>query len=106
VSLVAQAGYTVPVNTEVAMSDDFLQPTQQPAHAKVFVNNTRSMHILPIPSETLATLDGQVGGLIEQLLEPDVDVAATTAQIDAASQPILSALKASLEPSPSGTPSP
>lgn len=104
VSLVAQSGDIVPVNTEVAMSDDFLQPEKQPAHAKVFVNNTRSMHILPIPSATLATLDGQVGGLIGQLFKPGVDVAGTTAQIDATSKPILEALAASLSASPSAAP--
>ncbi len=103
VSLVAQSGFIVPVNTEVAMSDDFLQPTQQPLHAKVFVNNTRSMHILPIPSETLATLDGQVGGLIGQLLKPGADVGGTTAEIDATSKPIFGALNASLSPSPSAS---
>lgn len=106
VSLVAQSGYIVPVNTEVAMSDDFLQPTQQPLHAKVFVNNTRSMHILPIPSETLAQIDGQVSGLIGQLFRPNADVNGTAAQIDATSQPILAALNASLSPSPSPTGSP
>ena len=101
VSLVAEAGYIVPVNTEVAMSDDFLQPGQQPTHAKVFVNNTRSMHILPIPSETLATLDGQVSGLIGQLFKQGTDVAGTTAQIDTTSQPVFAALNASLSPSAS-----
>ncbi|WGL51803.1 extracellular solute-binding protein [Nocardioides sp. BP30] len=103
VSLVAQSGFIVPVNTEVAMSDDFLQPTQQPLHAKVFVNNTRSMHILPIPSATLVTLDGQVGGLVAQLLKPAADVGGTTAQIDATSKPIFEALNASLSPSPSAS---
>jgi len=103
VSMVSQSGYVVPVNTEVAMSDDFLQPNQQPAHAKVFVNNARSMHILPIPSETLATLDGQVSGLIGRLFQQNAPVAGLTAQIDAASKPTFSALNASLSPSPTPT---
>ena len=105
VALVSQAGYIVPVNNAVASSEDFLQSTQQPAHAKVFVNNGRSMHILPIPSETLATLDGQVGGLIGKLFQPDPDVPGITGQIDSTSQPTFSALNASLSPSPSATPS-
>lgn len=88
-ALVAQSGYVVPVNNAVALSNDFLQPTQQPAHAKVFVNSSRSMHILPIPSATAAQLDGTVSDLIRQLFVPGADVAAITAQIDAASQPVL-----------------
>jgi multiple sugar transport system substrate-binding protein len=98
-ALVAQAGYLLPVNTAVAMSDDFLQPTQQPAHAKVFVNNVRSMRVLPIPAPTLAKLDGQVAGLIGQLFKPGADVAGITAQIDATSTPILAALNPSATPS-------
>jgi len=106
VALVSRAGSIVPVNNAVAASDAFLQPTQQPAHAKVFVTNGRSMHVLPIPSETLATLDGRVGGLISRLFQQNAAVPGITGQIDSASQPIFSALNASLSPSPTPTATP
>lgn len=106
VSLVAQAGFVVPASTEVAMSSDFLQPTQRPAHAQVFVNAMRSMHVLPIPSTSLAEIDQKTSGLIGNLFRPDADVAGLTQQIDTASQPVLTALNAQLNPSATATASP
>lgn len=102
-ALVAQSGYVVPVNNAVALSNDFLQPTQQPAHAKVFVNSIRSMRILPIPSATTAQLDGTVGQLIRQLMAPGADVAAITAQIDEASRPVLASSPIAPQPSESAS---
>jgi len=104
VSLVAHAGYIVPASAEVAMSPDFLQPYDRPAHAQVFVNASRSMHILPIGSTYLEEIDRQADGLIANLFRPGADVAALTQQIDAVSQPILAAQNAVLHPSPTATP--
>jgi len=104
VALVAQAGFMVPASTEVAMSDDFLQPTQRPQHAQVFVNAVRSMHVLPIPSTFLTELDRQTSGLISDLFRPGADVPRVTQQIDAASQPVLAALNAQLHPSATASP--
>ena len=106
VALVAQAGFMVPASTEVGMSDDFLQPTQRPTHAQVFVNAMRSMHVLPIPSTFLADLDRRTSGLIGDLFRPGANVPGLTQQIDAASQPVLAALDAQLHPSPTPTPTP
>lgn len=102
-AIVAQTGSVVPVNNEVALSDDFLQPDQQPAHAKVFVNSIRQMHVLPVSSEVADSLDGAVGGLIGQLLEPGADLPGVSASIDAASQPILAQALPSSSASPSAT---
>lgn len=102
-AIVAHAGSIVPVNNEVALSDDFLQPDLQPAHAKVFVNSIRQMHILPVSSDVADSLDGAVGGLLTQLLAPGADVAGISASIDAASQPILAQALPSSSSSPSAT---
>lgn len=104
VALVAQAGYIVPASTEVAMSDDFLQSTQRPAHATVFVSAARSMRVLPLPTTTLAALDNRAGGLFADLFRPGADVPTLTAQIDSVSQPVLAALNAELHPSPTASP--
>jgi multiple sugar transport system substrate-binding protein len=103
-AIVAQAGSIVPVNNEVALADAFLQPDLQPAHAKVFVNSIRQMHILPVSSDVADSLDNAVGGMITQLLAPGADVTGLSASIDAASQPILAqALPSSSSASPSAT---
>jgi multiple sugar transport system substrate-binding protein len=102
-AIVAQAGSIVPVNNEVALSDDFLQPDQQPAHAKVFVNSIRQMHVLPVSSAVAESLDGAVGGLLSQLLQPGADVAGLSAAIDAASQPILAQALPSASASATGS---
>ncbi|MCA1983130.1 extracellular solute-binding protein [Nocardioides nematodiphilus] len=104
VSLVAHAGYIVPASAEVAMSEDFLQPYQRPAHAQVFVNASRAMHILPIGSTYLEEIDRQTDGLIANLFRPGADTASLTQQIDAASQPVLAAQNGVLHPSPTATP--
>lgn len=105
-AIVAQAGSIVPVNNEVALSDDFLQPDLQPAHAKVFVNSIRQMHVLPVSSEVASSLDGAIGGLVTQLLAPGADVAGVSASIDASSQPILAQALASASPSATSSTAP
>src|SRR5205085_2975711 len=42
-ALLAQTGYVVPVNLDVANSDAFLQPDQEPASASVFVSTVRNI---------------------------------------------------------------
>lgn len=101
VKTVAQVGYLVPVNQQVALSQDFRQPLLQPLHANVFVNSVRSMRILPDTAQWPA-LERAVAPSIRELLQspPDADIDPITEQIDELSAPILA------PPSPSASPSP
>src|SRR5690606_1712738 len=46
-TLLAQTGYVVPTNLDVANSEEFLQPTQAPASAHTFVTGVRSIWSFP-----------------------------------------------------------
>lgn len=87
---VAATGHLVPVNQKVALSDDFLQRTQQPLHAQVFVNSVRSMEILPFTHEWPA-LEAAAAAPLRQLFAagPTVDIDAITEQVDAAAETVL-----------------
>ena len=100
VKTVAQTGYMVPVNQQVALSQDFRQPLLRPLHAAVFVNSVRNLQILP-RTETWTSLERAVAAPVQQLLQegPTADLDGLTAQIDQLSQPVLAT------PSPSATPS-
>lgn len=102
VKTVAQTGYMVPVNQQVALSEDFRQPLLRPLHAAVFVNSVRNMQILP-RTQSWSALEQAVSAPVRQLLQqgPTADLDALTAQIDQLSQPVL----ATPSPSPSATPS-
>jgi hypothetical protein len=69
----------------------------------VFVNSIRQMHVLPVSSAVAESLDGAVGGLLSQLLQPGADVAGLSAAIDAASQPILAQALPSASASATGS---
>ena len=56
-----RSGYLVPANQQVALSEDFLQPAQEPAHASVFNSAVRSM-VLPPFLDDYAALDERVAG--------------------------------------------
>ena len=45
---VVPAGYLVPANQTVALTDDFLQPTRLPARADVFNESVRDLYIPPL----------------------------------------------------------
>src|SRR5690606_11499974 len=68
VKTVAATGYMVPVNQQVALSKDFLQPLLQPLHANVFVSSVRNMQILPL-SDKWPALEQAVAGPVTQLLQ-------------------------------------
>ena len=87
----AAAGYLAPANTEVALSDAFLQLGRAPVHSGVFNNSVKNMRIPPLHRATSPSSRG--GGRASrsrQLLEVEVlDLDALTEQIDEASQTVL-----------------
>ena len=91
VTEVARRGYLQPANQEVAFSDDFLQPDEDPLSATVF-NESLGRMVIPPLLDTWDQLDEVVAPFLEQLFygAPILDLAAVTAEMDAASQPILS----------------
>lgn len=100
VRMVTRTGYLVPANQQVALSDDFLQPTREPLHAAVFNNAVRTM-VLPPFLDDYAVLDDRVADLVRRLvLSPgDLDLDAVTQRIDERSQEVLA------PPTPSPSPS-
>jgi multiple sugar transport system substrate-binding protein len=103
VTEVARRGYLQPANQEVAFSDDFLQPDEDPSSATVFNESLGRMEIPPL-LDTWDQLDEVVAPFLDQLFygAPILDLAAVTAEIDAASQPILSPETST--PSPTDSP--
>lgn len=98
---VVPAGYLVPANQTVALTDDFLQPTRLPARADVFNESVRDLYVPPLLADQ-AALEAAVQPAIEQLLTvvlPDLEELTTL--IDEASQTVLSPE----EPSEDATPS-
>jgi multiple sugar transport system substrate-binding protein len=99
VQRVVPAGYLVPANQTVALTDDFLQPNRQPYRADVFNESVRSLYVPPLLDDETALAEAVEPG-IEALLTvaiPDID--ALTLQIDEASQTVLSPEVPSEEPS-------
>jgi multiple sugar transport system substrate-binding protein len=90
VRTVALTGYMVPVNQQVALSEDFRQPLLQPLHAAVFVNSVRNMQILPFTRQW-PTLEQAVAAPLRELLQggPTADLDTLTTQIDELSKPVL-----------------
>lgn len=87
---VADAGYVVPANTSVARSDEFLQPTMQPANAGVFNLGVDAMELLPLAvsdPELQASIQPLVRRLFTSTLPPDLEI--VTEAIDEISRPIL-----------------
>jgi multiple sugar transport system substrate-binding protein len=89
VSEVAEAGYLVPSNNEVAESDAFLQPDQLPVSADVFNRSVRDIVVTPL-IESFPRLERTVHDLIYQMFYAQVlDMEETTTAIDEASRPII-----------------
>ncbi|MFW6775926.1 extracellular solute-binding protein [Nocardioides sp. CPCC 205120] len=89
---VAETGYFVPSNVEVAESDAYLQPEAMPLNASVFFDALRYTTFLP-PVPDRAALDAAVEPYLEDLLNlailnPDT-IEAITGQIDEESQLVL-----------------
>jgi multiple sugar transport system substrate-binding protein len=90
VAAVTQAGYLAPANTNVALSDAFLQEGRAPAHSGVSNNSIKSMRIFPLVDD-YGALEDAVADPLQQLMTVEVpDLDALTEQIDAASQTVLS----------------
>lgn len=90
VQRVVPAGYLVPANQTVALTDDFLQPARQPLRAEVFNESVRNLYVPPLLDDEAALEDAVEPG-IELLLNIEIpDIEALTAQIDAASRAVLS----------------
>ncbi|WP_244931657.1 extracellular solute-binding protein [Nocardioides sp. W7] len=90
VRLVARSGYLVPVNQEVALTDDFLQPDRQPEHAAVFTSSIRALRIPPL-LDVWPALDQAVTPLLDEMFSVPVldDLEDLTTRIDEASRTVL-----------------
>jgi multiple sugar transport system substrate-binding protein len=89
VSTVARAGYLAPANTNVALSDAFLQVGRAPVHSAVSNNSIKSMRIFPLLDD-LPALEAAVADPLKQLMEVEVpDLDTLTEQVDLASQGVL-----------------
>ncbi|GAA4813356.1 extracellular solute-binding protein [Nocardioides caeni] len=66
---IAATGYLQPSTRSVALSEAFLQPAQQPAHAAVFNDVLRSMIVPPLLED---------GSELQELVGPDIEALLTT----------------------------
>lgn len=90
VQRVVGAGYLVPANQEVALSDDFWQPGRMPRHAQVFTASVRDMVLPPLVDELPAVEAAVRPGIGRLLNEPVLDdLEAITEQIDEAARAVL-----------------
>jgi multiple sugar transport system substrate-binding protein len=90
VERVVHAGYLVPANSQVALSDEFLQPGRLPDHSDVFNNSVRAIQIPPVLS-VWPELERVVRPELEALVEVPVldDLEQRLAEIDEESRPVL-----------------
>src|SRR3954447_2362471 len=81
VSAVTQAGYLAPANTNVALSDAFIQEGRAPVHSGVSNNSIKSMRISP-PIDDYGALEDAVADPLQQLMTVEVpDLDALTEQV-------------------------
>jgi multiple sugar transport system substrate-binding protein len=99
---VTKAGYLVPANVEVAVSEDFLQPGRLPVHSEVFNASVRNIVFPPLLS-VWPELEEVVADDIDQLFnQPILDnLEEITEQIDEESRTVLDPESASPSPSES-----
>ena len=89
VARVARAGYLAPASLPVAVSEDFLQPALEPAHAGVFSRSIGDMVVPPLLDDYTA-LEAAVADSLRLMLSVTVpDLEAITAQIDEQSRAVL-----------------
>ena len=108
-ALLAETGYVVPVNLDVANSDAFLQPTQQPAGSSVFVSTVRNIRSFTTV-DTWPSVQASTAKLLDGLFyDPVIDpLDGRLKAIDAASAPLFTPIPTpspSVTGSPSGSPS-
>ena len=108
IATVAKTGYIVPANTQVAASDDFLAPDDEPANSTVFNASIRYMVVPPFIDQREELVEA-VTPLLERLVTAPgiLDLDLTTEQIDQASQVILAPPEETESPTeePTETPS-
>lgn len=89
VERVAEAGYLVPSNNEVAEDKAFLQPDQLPAHAEVFNRTVRDI-VQPPLLDSWSDLEKAVHApLYKMFYNRLLDLEDLTDAIDEASKPVL-----------------
>jgi multiple sugar transport system substrate-binding protein len=90
VERVVRAGYLVPANSEVALSEQFLQPGRLPEHANVFNNSVRAIQIPPL-LEVWPQLERAVAPELDQLVDVPVldDLEERLVEVDEDSRPVL-----------------
>ncbi|WP_168929645.1 extracellular solute-binding protein [Nocardioides sp. GY 10127] len=87
---VAATGYVVPANQSVALSNSFVQKSQQPAHASTFTYTLRHLKTAPLLTEwdeLLSSVNPLIEGMVTQT--DKVDVPLQTSIIDSLSREIL-----------------
>jgi len=90
VERVVHQGYLVPANSEVALSEEFLQPGRLPEHSEVFNNSVRAIQIPPLLS-VWPELEQAVRPELDQLVQVPVldNLEERLADIDQQSRPVL-----------------
>jgi multiple sugar transport system substrate-binding protein len=90
VERVVRAGYLVPANSQVALSEEFLQPGRLPDHSSVFNNSVRAIQMPPLLS-VWPELERAVSPELHQLVEVPVldDLEQRLADIDEESRTVL-----------------
>ena len=90
VERVVRAGYLVPANSEVALSEEFLQPGRLPEHSTVFNNSVRAIQTPPLLS-VWPELERAVAPELHQLVRVPVldDLEERLADIDEESRTVL-----------------
>mgnify|MGYP000061824419 CR=1 FL=1 len=85
-----RAGYLVPANQNVALSDDFLQPEQQPESAARFTYAVRSMVELPLIEDYVELIEVTREDVADLVTSPGLlDLEQKTLDIDEASRTVL-----------------
>ena len=91
IATVSSTGYIVPANTQVAASDDFLAPDDEPASAGAFNSSIRYMVIPPFIDQRDELVDAVTPLLDRLVTAPGIlDLEQVTEEIDTASRAILS----------------
>ena len=105
VSTMAETGYLLPTKIDVSFSDAFLQPDQEPANARAFVDGARSI-VLPPLLQVWPQLESAVDPDLERLFtQPRIDdLDAELQTIDEKSKPVLKPEEPVDEPSDSPSP--
>ncbi|QSR32613.1 hypothetical protein CFI00_19370 [Nocardioides sp. S5] len=106
ISTVSSTGYIVPANTQVAASEDFLAPEDQPANAEVFNSSIRYMVVPPFIDQRDELVEAVTPLLDRLVTAPGIlDLEQVTEEIDITSRAVLSPEETEETESPSESPS-